>query len=126
VIRYNYNRQLDPPGPFIHVHLKSPDGSRELRDVPAQMDTGADLTVIPESAVLELQLVAAEVVTVIALGNQKSAAMTYYLQAAPRECKSVFIEVIADHDEPNVLLGRNFLNHFHIVLNGPELVLELS
>ena len=52
--------------------------------------------------------------------------MTYYLKAAPRDGKSVFIKVIANSDEPNVLLGRNFLNHFHIVLNGPELVLELS
>ena len=126
MIRYNYNKQVDPPGPFIHVHLSSLDGRRELRDVPAQMDTGADLSVVPESAVLELQLVAAEEVMVTSLGNQKSAAMTYFLQAAPRDGKSVFIEVVANPDEPNVLLGRNFLNHFHVVLNGPELVLELS
>ena len=126
MIRYNYNKQVDPPGPFIHIHLTSPDGLRELRDVPAQLDTGADLTVIPESVILELQLVAAQEITICALGNQKSATMTYYLKAAPRDGKSITIKVIANADEPNVLLGRNFLNHFHIVLNGPELVMELS
>ncbi len=124
MIRYNYNKQVNPPGPFIHVHLTSPDGSRELRDVPAQIDTGADLTVVPESTVDELHLVAAEEITVAGLGNQQLAAMTYYLQAAVRDGKSVFIEVIANPDEPNMLLGRNFLNYFHIVLNGPELVLN--
>jgi predicted aspartyl protease len=126
VIRYSYNKQVNPPGPFIHVHLTSPDGSHEVRDVPAQIDTGADITVVPESVVLELQLVAAEEITVTALGNQKSAAMTYCVQAAPRNCKPVIIEVIANPDEPNVLLGRDFLNNFHLVLNGPGLVLELS
>lgn len=46
-VRYSYNRQVTPHAPFVHVVISRPDdASISLADVPAQVDTGADFTVI--------------------------------------------------------------------------------
>lgn len=42
-----------------------------------------------------------------------------------RELDPVTVKVLASHDEPYVLLGRDMLNRFAILLNGPNLVLEV-
>lgn len=125
MIRYNYNRQVNPAAPFIHVHLSNPSSERELRDAPAQIDTGADFTVIPQNAVDELQLIPIREITVSGFGGLASA-LTYAVRATPRQSTSVMIEALASGGEPHILLGRDFLNHFRVVLDGPELVLELE
>jgi hypothetical protein len=47
VIRYRYNTQVQPPAPFLRVTLRNPADGSELRDVPGQVDPGADRTVLP-------------------------------------------------------------------------------
>lgn len=125
MIRYNYNRQVFPAAPFIHVHLSNPAGNRELRDQPAQVDSGADFTVIPQHAVEELQLLPIREITVAGFAGMVSA-ITYAIRATPRQLKPVMVEAVASDGEPHILLGRDFLNHFRVVLDGPGLVLELE
>ncbi len=36
------------------------------------------------------------------------------------------LRVIADRDEPYVLLGRDVLNHFRVELDGPNLIVEIG
>jgi hypothetical protein len=50
VTRYQYNQQIIPPAPFVHVTLARPDGSVTLSDIPAQLDTAADFTVFARPA----------------------------------------------------------------------------
>jgi len=38
----------------------------------------------------------------------------------------VTIEVLANRDEPYVLLGRDVLNRHRIVLDGPQLLLDID
>ena len=57
MIRYLYNSQKSPPAPFVYVELADPAGTKQLQQVPAQIDSGADRTVIPWDLVLQLGLV---------------------------------------------------------------------
>ncbi len=57
MVRYTYNRQVTPPAPFVHVTVRPPIEGPSGVVVPAQLDTGADLSVIPLRLVDELQLV---------------------------------------------------------------------
>lgn len=69
-VRYNYNRQVSPPGPFVHVTLMRPgDSSSNIRDVPAQIDTAADITVLPQRLVDELGLVQLDEMTIGGFGS---------------------------------------------------------
>ena len=41
--------QFDPPAPLAQVALRNPDGGATLSDVPMLLDTGADVTLIPQA-----------------------------------------------------------------------------
>ena len=56
MIRYRYNSQVQPPAPFVYVALRNPADGVELRDVPAQVDSAADRTVLPDAVVHALGL----------------------------------------------------------------------
>jgi len=56
MVRYTYNQQVSPPAPFVHVSVCPPREGATGITVPAQIDTAADLSVIPGRLVEELQL----------------------------------------------------------------------
>ncbi len=114
-----------PPAPFVHVSIRRPlEGSDEVT-VPAQIDTGADLSVIPGRLVEELHLVPLDSVSALGFGGHLLSLSTYLVELQIRETAPVTVKVIASPDEPYVLLGRDILNQFSILLDGPKLVLEL-
>lgn len=56
MIRYSYLTQFQPPALFIYVTLRNPLSGAEMRDVPAQVDSAADRTLLPEAVVQVLAL----------------------------------------------------------------------
>jgi hypothetical protein len=56
VIRYQYLPQLQPPAPFVYVTLRNPVNGAEQLNVPAQLDTAADRTLLPDTLVEALAL----------------------------------------------------------------------
>jgi len=46
MIRYKYNQQVSPPAPFVHVTISRPNDETSVRDLPAQIDTAAEMTMI--------------------------------------------------------------------------------
>ena len=51
---------------------------------------------------------------------------TYRVQIGIHEFPPVMIEAIAHAEEPFVLLGRDVLNRFRLLLDGPQLLLEIG
>ena len=125
MIRYRYNRDFVPPTPLVHVTLRRPDGANELPDQPAQLDTAADRTVLPMAAVEELGLVELSELPVAGFGGQVSLAPTFLVQLQIRGLGPMLIEAIASAGETYVLLGRDILNSYRVVLDGPQLSLEI-
>lgn len=125
MIRYNYSRQVSPPAPFVHLSLFCTHTGRELRQQPAQIDTGADRTVIPEKLVEELGLVPLDEVPVSGFDGQILLLQTFWLQVQIHEFPPTQIEAIAHASQPFPLLGRDLLNQFRLILDGPQLFLEI-
>ncbi len=48
------NTLFDPPAPIAKVILRRPEGGRTCPDVPMLIDSGADVTLIPESSIQQL------------------------------------------------------------------------
>ena len=126
LICYRYNRQVSPPATFIHVSLQHPNGSEIFSDWPAQLDTAADITVVPASLVEQLHLVQIDAIPVCGFGGLLSTVPTFLVRLSLRAHESVTIEVVASPEEPHVLLGRDFLNRYRIVLDGPKFYLEIN
>jgi predicted aspartyl protease len=124
VTRYNYNQDVAPPAPFVHaVILRDEDGAPAV-EWPAQIDTGADTTVIPLAVVQALNLLPGGEVLAQGLGGTVTVLRSYLARVGLRGTKPVVIEVLAAEKEPYVLLGRDVLNHHKLVLDGPRLLVE--
>ena len=54
--RYRYNTQVIPPAPFAYASVGAADDRISSVEYPAQLDTAADLSVVPWRIVEELQL----------------------------------------------------------------------
>jgi hypothetical protein len=69
---YRYNQQLSPAAPFVHVRLARPYGALFLDDIPAQLDTAADFSLLPRELFDQLQLVKLRDIPVGGFGGRVS------------------------------------------------------
>ena len=126
MIRYRYNSQKQPPAPFVLVTVGNPLTGAELRDVPAQIDTGADCTLVPSGVVATLGLNYSGSWSVAGVGSKVEEMRLYPASIAIHQLPPQPIEVVAHPGESWVLLGRDVLNGFRLLLDGPGLVLEIG
>jgi hypothetical protein len=126
VIRYGYAHQLQPPAPFVHVGLQNPVNGSEVRDVPAQLDTAADRTLLPEALVQQLALPQLGTLTIGGVAGVQQTMPTYPLRLAIHNLPPQTIEVVGSPGEAWVLLGRDVLNAHRLLLDGPLLALEIG
>jgi hypothetical protein len=126
MMRYNYNRQVEPPAPFVHVSLKCLETGKSIDNLPALIDIGADRTVIPGGLVDLLGLVPLEELRVAGLGGQVFSVPTYKVELTIRTLLPQKVLLIAHDAEPFILLGRDVLNRHRLLLDGPGLTLEID
>jgi predicted aspartyl protease len=126
-VRYRYNRQLTPPAPCVYVSLARPDNiSLSVRNVPAQLDTAAYMTVVPMSVIDQLQLVQIDQASVAGFGGLVSVVPVFLVRIGIDDYRAETVQVLANRDEPIVLLGRDILNRHRVVLDGPRLVVDID
>ena len=124
--RYPYVPHLQPPAPFVHVALRAPGGTAELTNLPAQVDTGADRTILPWPVVESLGLIQLDVIQIGGFGGVEQSVPTFAVLLGIRLFPSVSLEVLASKAEKWVLLGRDVLNHHRFLLDGPNLTTEVG
>jgi len=111
---------FDPPAPLARVTLRAIQTRKVIADVPMLIDSGSDLTLIPEASVAELgPHPGADKVELQGFDGRVTAARSVELDL-------IFLGItfrgrLAVVDSPVGVLGRNVLNRFAIVLDGPNL-----
>lgn len=126
MIRYQYATEISPPAPFIQMVFRHPTTHQSSNPIPAQIDSGADRTVIPKSVVENLNLVSVRQIMVAGFGGALHALDEYILVIHIHDLTPFLVPVIAHTDEAFVLLGRDVLNRLRIVLDGPNQILEIG
>lgn len=126
MIRYKYPTLVQPPAPFVNVTLRNPQTAAELRDVPAQLDTAADRTLLPNDVVRALNLAQMRTLVIGVAGGGIQTMTSYPVEIALHHLPAHTLEIVAHPNEKWVLLGRDFLNAYRIVLDGPRLSLEIG
>ena len=124
MVRYNYNQQVQPPAPFIYVAVVAPDQTARVERIPALIDTGADITVIPRKLITDLGLIKFSEIGVRGFRLRTQPLDTFLVRLHIHDWEIEALEVIAE-DESHCLLGRDLLNQFLITLDGPGLSLEI-
>lgn len=125
-MRYRYNQQISPPAPFIHVTLARPDGTVATAELPAQLDTAADISAVPATVIAHLGLVQFDSIQIAAFGGILRTTPSFLVQLTVRACEPVIIKVVGSFEESYILLGRDVLNRYRILLDGPREVLEIG
>lgn len=126
MIRYNDNRQVSPPAPFVHVGIRHPQLDEGFEDCPAQLDCAADFTVVPATVIEQLHLAQLDHVLIGGFGGHVTLAPTFLVRLAIRGLAPLLTRVVSSEGEPYVLLGRDVLNQYRTLLDDPRQILEMN
>jgi hypothetical protein len=124
MITFDYLQLSGPPAPFVSVSVGHPHGPGTVEWVPARVDSAADRTVIPFSIAETLQLEPMGQMTFEGVGGHPEVMDIYSVRLAIRGLTHRAVEVAVHRGERHVLLGRDVLNVYRVVLDGPNCSVE--
>ncbi|MBS7648071.1 retroviral-like aspartic protease family protein [Candidatus Bathyarchaeota archaeon] len=120
-MKYSFN--YNPPAPSLKVRLTNPTSTHSI-ELEAKLDTGADITVLPQHAISELRLIPAGRLSVTSFDGREERKYTYFVNLQFNSFKFPMIEAISAKRR-DALLGRDVLNLIKIILDGKTLSFEL-
>lgn len=112
--------RFNPPAPLANVTLRNQDNETTL-DVPMLLDSGADVTLIPQSSITPLGLAVdpSEGYELMAFDGRTSTAQVVRLDLIflRRVFRGRFLVI----NQECGVIGRDILNHISLLLDGPDL-----
>ncbi len=112
---------FNPPAPLAKVTLRHPSTGASVSDVPMLLDTGADVSLLPQPFVerLGISVDGGEGYELMGFDGKVSAAQAVEadLIFLRRAFKGRFLLI----DQDWGLLGRDVLNHVSLLFDGPGL-----
>lgn len=112
------NDRFTPPAPVACVELRAPDRDECITDVPLLIDSGADVTLLPDSAVGSIGIVGTgERYQLVAFDGTLSESETVRVDLVflGRRFRGRYLLTDAEFG----VLGRDVLNHLRLMLDGP-------
>jgi predicted aspartyl protease len=120
-----YDANHDPAALVLSADLMSVVRRQPRVTVPALIDTGADVTAIPVTAVRRLRLYAVGRIEVEDIHARVETVELYTVQLAITDLPVREMEVVST-EQPFIILGRDWLESYYLLLNGPEQTFLLS
>lgn len=118
----NYDESFDPAAPIAKIVLRNIETGKRVKDIFVLLDTGADISLLPLSAINQLQIEPSdESVNLVGFDESVSVSELYRLQI-------IFLgirftgEYYCAMDDKIGILGRDILNEFSIIFDGKNLV----
>ena len=116
----NYNESFDPPAPLAEIILRNIETGERVKTVAVLLDTGADISLLPASAIKQLNIEpSGEKVKLVGFDETENVANVYALQIIFLG-KRLTGDYCAIDDEIGIL-GRDVLNRFSIIFDGKSL-----
>jgi hypothetical protein len=112
---------FDPPAPMARVVLRNPATGVLWSDVPMLLDSGADVTLIPQAVLSHLALHAASDNQYELSGFDGNVSWTSVARLEMIFCRRTFRGQFLLVDQEWGILGRNILNTITLLLDGPRL-----
>lgn len=119
-----YSQEHVPPAPVLQVTVAHVAHPRRRRVAPALLDTGSDITAIPDRLVAELQLYPIGRLQLEDLRAGTAHVLTYPVRLTVADSTLFRLEVVLTGLN-FIVLGRDVLNQFYVQLAEPDLGFEL-
>lgn len=114
-----YDDSFDPPAILVPVTISGVGQKHDSVNIQALIDTGADVSALPEDISTELGLYPFSRLQMEDARGHTEAVYTYEANVAVAGQHSVIMEVIL-LPFPFMILGRDWLQDHYLLLNGPE------
>ncbi len=128
MFRYPYRPVTlnSPPAPLALLNVAAIGSDDWATDIPALIDSGADITVLPDQVVAQLGLIPVEHLPATGSDGHTTQRPVFTVRLVARDFPPVEIEVMGGVAERYAILGRDMLNRFKVVLDGPNQRVEIS
>ena len=120
--RYPYGKKYAPPAPLLPVRV-GPPGVVPTVLLSALVDTGADISVLPQGLAVRLGLPAVDRVTVAGVDGLPRPLPVYAAEVALNGYRTA-IRAVSLGTTP--LIGRDLLNKITLHLHGREAILDVD
>jgi len=114
--------QFNPPAPFAYVILRNPDTGAMCPEVPMLLDSGADVSLIPQAIIPDLQLAIVPERQYELIGFDGSTRLAQAVRAEMVFCRRTYRGQFLLIDQDWGILGRNILNTLSLLFDGPRLL----
>lgn len=121
--QYDHNH-YNPPAPVVRVTVRIPSDNTGQVTTNALVDTGADVTCVPEALVMAVGGEPAGTRDVGSINQVHIGSFNAYFLEFEIASTRKLVEVIAIGDQ--VILGRNLINEFVLQLDGPARKLSIT
>jgi len=119
-----YSTSLSPPGPVATVRVVHPATGAESDEFAGKLDTGADMSVLPEMLVRQLGVPPWGRVRAKGFDGSDSLHLVYYVRLVVEGFPLPAVRCMSAHRN-DALLGRDVLNQFIVTLDGKHLAFEI-
>lgn len=114
--------QFDPPAPLARVTLRNPANDMRIADIPMLLDSGADVTLIPQISLESLRAAAIPDKYYELAGFDGTTSYASVVQLELMFLGRTFKGQFLLTGQSWGVIGRNVLNAVTVLLDGPRLV----
>jgi predicted aspartyl protease len=116
--------EFEPAAPVADVEVSNPVTYAAERG-KAKIDSGADISVVPDAWAAKLHLLPAGLIEVASFDGRIIDLPTYYVNISTNGFRFELVKVLSSQ-RTNALLGRDILNGLKITLDGKSLAIQVS
>lgn len=122
---HEYSSTYIPAIPVCQIYLGVGGGEPTLGPLQAIIDTGADISVVPIAYLRQLGVRPVSQGTAPSLWGDRRNVRIYAVSLRLDRLHLRALQVLADEQEDEIVLGRTVLNRLQIVLDGPAAITEI-
>ena len=121
----DYSSDFYPAMPVIDVQIRR-ETDEESIGLTAIVDSGADNTMIPRVFLEHLKVQKARTAWMVSVAGQRTAVALYWVFIQFGTFQPVYTEVIGAANRDEIIVGRDVINQYAVLLNGPAHTIEIS